>query len=237
VSVFERVEADGAAAVLEPAGPPRTLDAAQLVALVHEAAGVVGSEPARALELWDRAGALHDPETLDEALAQIGGGGLFGGGKRRKIVAGARHALRESSHVSTVCLAAAILGQLGDSFDIPSLETIAVHPALALHGATALAVHGRGPALAALLRLLDRSEGDQRVLVIDRLLPHTRQPAVRLALVRDALKGLSPQQAREVAADIAATCDVDAVLADEGAPEDLRAGAREVRRHAGPGSG
>ena len=51
---------------------------------------------------------------------------------------------------------------------------------------------------------------------------------MRLALVRDALRGLAPEHAREVAGDIAAMCDVEACLTDPAAPEDVKAGARAV---------
>ena len=66
------------------------------------------------------------------------------------------------------------------------------------------------------------------MIVIDRLLPHVREPAVRLALVRDALVGLDAASAAEVAKDIAAMCTVQDCIDDPSAPEDLKAGARLV---------
>src|SRR6185503_7909124 len=96
----------------------------------------------------------------------------------------------------------------GTKDDVAALETLARHPAFTLHAATALSNLDHWTARAALLRLLTTTHGATRVIVIDRLLPHIRQPAIRLALVRDALVGLDAASAAEVAKDIAAMCTV-----------------------------
>jgi hypothetical protein len=61
------------------------------------------------------------------------------------------------------------------------------------------------------------------VLVIDRLLPHVREPAVRLALVRDAFTGLDETHAREIAPAVAETLQLYDQLLAELEREDLMA--------------
>jgi hypothetical protein len=231
-SILERVRAAGAAAVLPETGsePP---DANAVVRLVHEACAA--KEPERALALWDEAGAQHDPAALDAALEKLAAGGwvpFVAASGRKRLREGARLALRSSSRLGTVELAAAILGSMGTKDDAADLETLARHPALTLHAVTALANLDHWQGRLALLRLLSTTNGAERVIVIDRLLPFIREPAVRLALVRDALVGLAPEHAAEVAADIAALCDVKGCVDDPKAGEDVKAGARLVLDHA-----
>ena len=136
------------------------------------------------------------------------------------------------TEVSAAQLALAVVGELGGREDARSLETLGIHPRLTLHAATALANLDAWEGRLSLLRLLNQTNGDARVSVIDRLLPHTTQPAVRLALLRDALPGLDPICAREVAPDIAAACDARGVADDPKAADDLRRAARDVLRAA-----
>ncbi len=218
------------ASVPEDAGG-RVPDADALVRLVRLAASLPRGADARVLAAWDEAGALHDPAAIDAALAQLTTGRwipVVGGMRAHRLRDSARTALGSTRRAGTVQLACAVLGAVGDDADIEALEALARHPAFTLHAATALSNLASWKARAALLRLLASTDGAERVLVIDRLLPHVREPAVRLALVRDALRGLAPEHAREVAADIAALCDVRSCVDDPSAPEEVRAGARLV---------
>lgn len=234
MSLLDRIRSEGAAASIDD-DAATTPDVEQLLSLVRAAGEAIETDERAALAAWDTAGTLHDLETLDIALQSLGTGrGIFGGGRRtRRVVAATRHALARSERVGTVQLAAAVLGQMGDSSDVPALEVLAVHPGLNLHAATALAVHPHRSGVAALLRVLAKTSGEQRLTVIDRLLVHAEQPAVRLALVRDALVGLDSELAREVAPDIAARCDIDAALRDPKTADDVRAGAELVRLYGG----
>ena len=65
-------------------------------------------------------------------------------------------------------------------------------------------------------------------LVIDRLLPFVRQPAVRLSLVRDAFTGLSEEHAREVAPAVVEILDLAHWLEEPQTSEELRAAARSI---------
>jgi len=228
--LLERLERDGAAADLGPDPEAIPSSPEELVALLRAAAAAMPDSVA-ALAAWDEAGARHTPELLDAArgaLTRFSFLAFMKAVSRRRLRDAARLALRSTRHAGSIRLAAAFVGELGDSSDVPALEAVARHPALTLHGATALSNlldwHGR----LALLRLLVTVDGAQRVLVIDRLLPHTKQAAVRLALVRDALGGLSDAHAAEVAADIAAACRCSELADDPDVTADVRAGARAV---------
>jgi hypothetical protein len=229
-ALLDRIRADGGAAVVAPAerGTP---DAAFVVGRIRTAMALPPEDAARIVAVWDEAGARHDPETLDAALTELTAGGwvpFVGAHGRRRLRESALAALAATQRAGTVELAAAVLGAAGKKEDAEILEALGHHPAFTLHAATALSNLAHWQGRAALLRLLTTTQGDSRVLVIDRLLPHVREPAVRLALVRDALTGLSPEHAREVAADIAALCTVQDCIDDPDAPADLKAGARAV---------
>ena len=235
-SLLARIRAEGAAAVV-PAAERGTPDAKFVVGRIRTAMALAPKETARIVAVWDEAGARHDPETLDAALGELTAGGwvpFVGAYSRKGLRESARIALAGTELPGTVELAAAVLGAGGQKTDAEALEALARHPAFTLHAATALSNLDHWEGRASLLRLLVTTTGDQRVLVIDRLLPHIREPAVRLALVRDAVVGLSPEHAAEVAGDIAATCNVQDCVDDPRAPEDLKAGARLVLRHAKP---
>lgn len=236
-SILDRVTEQGAEADLGPAAaaPART-DAAEVVRLLRAAADALAAgEEAKAIALWTDAGRLHDLETLDHVIPEISGRGFFAfakAGARKKLLRAARAALRQVTEVGAATLAAAIVGEIGGAEDARSLETLGRHPALTLHAATALANLDAMEGRMALLRLLHATSGEARVHVIDRLLAHARQPAVRTALLRDALPGLDGPSAREVAPDIAAACDAKGIAEDPKCAEDLRAAARQVLRAA-----
>jgi hypothetical protein len=237
--LLARVRAEGAAAAIaaEERGTP---DAAFVVARIRTAIALPPGDDRRVVAVWDEAGARHDPEALDAALAELTAGGwvpFVGAHGRRRLRESALVALAGTSRAGTVELAAAVLGAAGRDEDAAVLETLARHPAFTLHAATALSNLAHWHGRAALLRLLTTTNGASRVLVIDRLLPHVREPAVRLALVRDALVGLAPEHAREVAPDIAAMCTVQDCIDDPEAPADLKAGARAVLAACGEAGG
>jgi len=226
--LLDRLEAKGADAVLPEPGD-RAPDVAQVVRLISEAvAAPPGSD--EELRAWDDAGGRHEPEILDELIEKVLPSGLFGrlSGARGRFRDSARRVVRLSERPGTLELAAALLGAAGDTSDVPCLEAMAVHPALALHASTALANVGNQSQAgrAALLRLLHTADGAARVLVIDRLFAFLWEPAVRIALVRDAVRGLDPEHARQVAGDIARICAVDTIVDDPDAPEEMREGAR-----------
>jgi hypothetical protein len=214
---------------------PRSTGAAtELIAAIRAAVGA--TDPTIAAEAWTRAGALHDPETLDEALAAVApsiGVPILTGMRRRRLRDAARVALQTTTCVGTLRLVGAILGAVGESEDAAVLETVAAHPALTLHGATALANLSHWEGRAALLRLLSRVSGAERVLVIDRLLPFVREPAVRLALVRDGFTDLDDEHAREIAPAVAEALDLASWLDEPRTSDELREAARAVLAHAG----
>jgi hypothetical protein len=227
--------ADADCGALEAAGPG---DATRLIAAIRRAVELRDA-PDDALAAWDEAGALHDPETLDEALAAVAPGlgiPFVSGLRRRRLRDAARRAFRKTSRPGTLRLLAAVLGAVGKRDDAEVLETVALHPAFTLHGATALANLSHWQGRAALLRVLSRVHGAERVLVIDRLLPFVGEPAVRLALVRDAFTGLAEDHAREIAPAVAETLQLEGWLAEERTPEDLREAARRILALAGRAS-
>lgn len=232
-SLLDRVTRDGATADLGPdPAEPETSHArtTELVEALRRAAAALPDEAA-ALAAWDAAGALHTPEALDAAIQDLAGWRVLGflrATPKRRLRDAARLALRRTRSIGALRLAAAFVGELGDEGDAAPLERLAAHPLLTLHGATALSNLRPWRARLALLRLLTTTTGDQRVLVIDRLLPHVGQPAVRLALVRDALRGLAPEHVREVARDIASACKAKDLVDDTSVAEDIREGARAV---------
>jgi hypothetical protein len=235
-SVLDRIRRDGASADV-PRGERGAPDAKFVAERIRTATALAPGDDDRVVAVWDEAGARHDPETLDAALRELTAGGwvpFVGAHSRRRLRESARIALAVTQHAGTVELAAAVLGAAGTTDDVETLELLARHPALTLHAATALSNLDHWQARAALLRLLSLADGPSRVIVIDRLLPHVREAAVRLALVRDALVGLAPEHAREVASDIAAMCTVKDCIDDPDAPEALKAGARLVLEHATP---
>ncbi len=235
-SLLDLVRRDGAAAAV-PADERGAPDAKVVAERIRTAMALAPGDDDRVVAVWDEAGARHDPETLDAALTQLTAGGwvpFVGAHSRRGLRDSARIALAGTRQAGTVELAAAVLGAAGTKDDAEVLETLAQHPAFTLHAATALSNLAHWEGRASLLRLLRLDDGPSRVLVIDRLLPHVREAAVRLALVRDALVGLAPEHAREVATDIAVLCTVKDCIDDPGAPEDLKAGARLVLTHATP---
>jgi hypothetical protein len=229
-SLLDRITSQGAAAEV-PAVERGAADAAVVAAKIRTAMALPSEDTARIVAVWDEAGSRHDPEALDAALAELTAGGwvpFVGAVSRRRLRDSALVAIRGTARAGTVELAAAVVGAAGRKEDAVILETLARHPAFTLHAATALSNLAHWQGRASLLRLLTHLDGEQRVVVIDRLLPHIREPAVRLALVRDALKGLAPEHAREVASDIATLCTVQDCIDDPDAPEDLKAGARMV---------
>lgn len=228
--LLDRIRRDGAAADV-PDDPRETPDAAFVAARIRAAAALPPEESARALAVWDEAGARHDPATIDAVLGELTAGGWvpFVGARGKKgLRLSARAALERTQRRGTAELALAVIGAVGRKEDAEMLEVAARHPSLTLHAATALSNLDHWQGRASLLRLLTATNGAERVVVIDRLLPHVREPAVRLALVRDALTGLAPEHAREVAPDIAAMLDVKSLADDPRAPAELRAGARAV---------
>lgn len=233
MSLLDRLQRDGARASL----PERRGGSPDPRLVTDNVRCAVETDDATlALAGWDAAGRAHDPDTLDQVLSELTRRGplpFLGGGRIRDLLRGARAALAQTNHVGTLQLAAAVIGAVGERRDVPALETIAAHPALALHGVTALANLRHRDGRAALLRLLSRTQGETRVLVIDRLLAHCREPAVRLALVRDAFVGLEDEHAREVAPAVAATLDLAQWLEQPRVPDDLRQAARHILRLAG----
>lgn len=240
MSLLDLLRAGAAAVDLRAEGAggdagDRPADPAALVAALRRAAAAMPADEAGALAAFEDAGRLHDPEALDAALRELAGWRLFGfvgAGGRRRLLGAARLAVRRTADPRTLRLAAAFVGELGGRADVDALEVLAAHPALVLHGATALSNLRDREGRAALLRLLHVHRGEARLVVIDRLLPHAAEPAVRLALVRDALVGLDDALAREVAPDIARLCDAAATADDPRAADDVRAGARSVLVHA-----
>jgi hypothetical protein len=229
-SLLDRIRRDGASAQVDDE-PRETPDAAFVAARIRAAAALPPAEAARALAAWDEAGARHDPATIDAVLADLTSGGwvpFVGAHGRKGLRLSARAALTATRRRGTMELALAVLGAVGRKEDADMLETAARHPAFTLHAATALSNLDHWQGRASLLRLLAATNGAERVVVIDRLLPHIREPAVRLALVRDALTGLAPEHAREVAPDIAAMLDVKSLADDPKVPAEIRAGARAV---------
>lgn len=234
--LLARVRRDGAAATVaaDERGAP---DAGFVVGRIRAALALPKDDAARIVAVWDEAGRRHDPGSLDEALAELTAGGwvpFVGAHSKRRLRESARTALEGTDRAGTVELATAVLGASGTKDDVAALEALARHPAFTLHAATALSNLDHWQARAALLRLMTTTAGATRVTVIDRLLPHVREPAIRLALVRDALVGLDDASAGQVAKDIAAMCTVQDCIDDPDAPEDLKAGARLVMRHASP---
>lgn len=230
VSLRERLERDGPLADLGPEPAESAAPAGDLVAALRRAALALPDERA-ALAAWDDGGALHRPETLDAALEELTAWTLFGfvrAASKRRLRDAARVALARTARIGSLRLAAAVVGELGDRHDVEALEAVARHPRTSLHGVTALANLRPWQARLAMLRLLSAADGAERVLVIDRLLPHAREKAVRLALVRDALAGLAPEHAREVAGDIAAACRAKELADDPSIDVAVRAGARAV---------
>lgn len=230
-ALLDRLAAEGPAADVGPDPEPGSPDPSRVIAALRRAAEALPGDEAQALAAFDEAGALHDPEALDAALRELTGRrwlGFLGAGSRRRLAAAARLALRRTERPGTLRLAAAFVGELGGADDAPRLETVAGHPRFVLHGATALANLRAREGRAALLRVLHLHTGEDRLTVIDRLLPHAGEPAVRLALVRDALVGLDDARAREVAPDIARLCDVRTWVEDARTPEDVRTGGRRV---------
>ena len=229
--LLERLAAEAAAADCGPDEAAAAPDAAGVVAALRRAADAVPSDESAALAAFDEAGALHDVEVLDAALRELTGWRFLGFltvGTRRRLRDAARVALRRTTRPGTLRIAAAFVGELGGAEDAGDLETVARHPSFVLHGATALSNLRSRRGREALLRVLHAHTGDERVTVIDRLLPHALEPAVRLALVRDALTGLDDAHARQVAPDIARLCNVRSWLDSARTPDDVREGGRRV---------
>jgi len=233
-SLFERIGREGADVEVDGPAVGAEGSTEELVAAIR--AAVDARDDAAAADAWSRAGALHDPETLDRALAAVApvmGVPFLTGLRRRRLRDSARCALRSTRSVGALRLLAAVLGAVGTREDAAALETIAVHPAFTLHGATALANLDHWEGRASLLRLLSRVHGAERVLVIDRLLPFVREGAVRLALVRDAFVGLDDESAREIAPAVVDALDLAAWLDEPRTSEELRGAARVVLVFAG----
>ncbi len=230
--LYERIAADPRVDISDDPSGARDLEG--VAAALSRAASATDDHAASAA--FDEAGALHDLATLDAVLAKTVGGGplaFLRGVRRRRLRDLARAALEGTAHPGALRLAAALLGAVGDKSDVEGLETVAAHPSFTLHGATALANMSNRAALGALLRLLTRTDGDARVIVIDRLLAHIREPAVRLALLRDALTGLDDRPASEIAPAIVQAMDVRSIATDSAAPDDLRAAADRLLDLAG----
>ncbi|MCG3136119.1 MAG: hypothetical protein HMLKMBBP_03947 [Planctomycetes bacterium] len=220
--VLDLVREKGAYALFPGASDPATGDAARTRAALDRAA----AHPERAADAYSDAATTCTLEALDEVLAGFRGWRLIG--RRGRHLAAARTALRTAPTAPAVRLAAAVVGELGEREDVADLETLAAHPELTLHCATALANLRSQDGRAALLRLLHRTAGAERIVVIDRLLAFVTLPAVRLALVRDALAGLDESSAREIAPAIAEACDVRSAAGDPSAGAEVRAGARRI---------
>jgi len=237
--LLERLALRGAAADAGEGSAEGAADLERLVAALRR--GVQDREDAGAsLAAWDEAGGLHDPETLDAALVAVTPGlgvPFLSGLRRRRLRESARSVLRHTTRAGTLRLAAAVLGAVGGREDAGELECIAVHPAFTLHAATALANLDHWEGRAALLRLLSRVGGAERVLVIDRLLAFVREPAVRLALVRDAFTGLDEEHAREIAPAVADTLRLADWLDEPRTPDELKDAARRILALAGASAG
>lgn len=220
--ILDRVRRSGASADVPDEPSPETGDPAVVRRGIDRAA----ADPTAAGAAYAEAAGACSIEALDETLSGMRGWRLFG--RRGRYLEAARVALREATGTGAVRLAAAVVGELGEKEDAAALEALGVHPSLTLHAATALAnlkhVEGRS----ALLRLLHGTSGAGRVVVIDRLLAFVGTPAVRLALVRDALTGLDDEFAREIAPAIAEWCDVRGAADDPSAGAEVRAGARRI---------
>lgn len=228
--LLDRLARLGAEADCGPDVTAHAPDATRLIAAMRRAVEL-REEPDEALAAWEEAGGLHDPETLDEALVAVTPGlgvPFLSGLRRRRLCEGARRALRATACPGTVRLLVAVLGAVGGREDAAVIETAAVHPAFTLHGATALANLSHWEGRAALLRLLSRVHGAERVVVIDRLLPFVREPAVRLALVRDAFQGLAEPHAREIAPAVVDALQLADWLAEPRTPPELRAAAERI---------
>jgi len=233
--LFVRIRRDGAAADVDPSGARISGSAAALIAAIR-AAVEARDDPIAADRAWSRAGALHDPEVLDQALAAVApslGVPILAGLRRRRLRDSARIALQTTRSLDTLCLVSAVLGAVGVREDAAALEIVAVHPNVTLHGATALANVSHWEGRAALLRLLSRVDGAERVLVIDCLLPFVREGAVRLALVRDAFTGLDEPHAAAIAPAVVDTLDLAAWLDEPRTSDDLREAARRILTLAG----
>jgi len=233
-SVLEAVRRDGASAGLpHDAGRPPVSTERSVQCL--EAACARGLSEGEVLAQWAEAGAFDSFEALDAVLAAILPGGLFKSfsGRRRRLRDGARMVLVESASVSAVKLGIAVLGAAGDRTDVPLLEELAVHTTLCHYGVTALANLGMSnrAGTGALLRLLHKTASAERVIVIDRLLWFVKEPAVRFALVRDGLRGMEPDDAREVADAIYDSCRVEQGMDDEAASPEVREGCALILQH------
>ena len=228
--LLERLVRQGALADCGPADDVAAGDAQRLIAAVRRAIDL-RDDAEQSLAAWDEAGELHDPETLDEALGAVAPGlgvPFLAGMRRRRLRDAARAALSRTTRPGTLRLLAAMLGAVGGREDAPALESMAVHPAFTLHAATALANLGHWEGRASLLRVLTAVQGPERVLVIDRLLPHVREPAVRLALVRDGFTGLDEMHAREIAPAVVDALELEAWLDEPRTQEELREAARRI---------
>ncbi len=233
--LLARLRRDGAAAdgvapyvAADDSGDGR--DAGPLIAALRRAVEA-RDDCAAASAAWDEAGELHDPGTLDAALGALAptmGLPFVTGMRRRRLREAARGALAETTRPGALRLAVAVIGAVGGREDAVDLELVAAHPAFTHHGATALANLAHREGRAALLRLLSRVGGAERVLVIDRLLPFVREPVVRLALVRDAFTGLGEEHAREIAPAVAETLGLRAWIDEPRTSEELRAAARRI---------
>ncbi len=228
-SVLERLRADGPGATLDDGGHD-SVGARELVSSIRAAVGARG-EPRVELEAWDTAGRRHSPATLDEALGTVApalGVPLLSGLRKRRLRESALRVLDVTCFVGTVQLLLAVLGATGRGYDAERIEEFALHPALALHAVTALASMSAWEGRAALLRLLSRTDGAERVVVIDRLLAFVREPVVRLALVREGFVGLADEHAREIAPAVVDALGLADWLTEERTPEDLRERARVI---------
>lgn len=230
--LLARLESEGASAQVDLPPPAQAASPEDLADRLSHAAALQSGDPAAALAAWDEAGRLHDPASLDAVIVRLVPTGLLGGllPGRRRLLRSARATLAATSAPGTAVLAAAILGVVGDSRDVSQLEQLASHPALVLHGATALAaLAGRTPdACRSLLRLMAGSEGEQKLVVIDRLFLFLGEPAVRYALIVDGVRGLSDQDARALARDLHEILDLESLAAKEKAEPTVREAARRL---------
>ena len=238
-SLLARIAEEGARAAMPPPATGKSPDPADVAAALERASTTFARDAGAGVTEWEATGGLHDLVVLDATLQALGRRvrGPFTGRRKKRLCAVARGTALRTRHRGALELAVAVLGAFGTKEDVPILETVARHPEMTLHGATALAMlehwHGR----AALLRLLSATSNDSRETVIDRLLPHAGQPAVRLALVRDALEGLDPELAHELARDIAEHCRVREWLGERRVPDDVRAACRRLLERAADDEG
>lgn len=232
-SVVARIRRDGAAAGLASM-PGGDLTPARVLELLRAAS--LADEPDERLRLADEAGQVGDLEVLDRVLAGFApptGLPFVGALGRRRLRALARDVGPRTASVGTVGLMAALLGEFGDKRDVDFLEVVASHPALTLHGATALARLPPDEARIALLRLLHCTEDAARVVVLDRLLPFVRLAVVRLGIVRDGFGGLSDEHAREIAPAVVDALRLQTWVDDDRVAPDVRAAARRIVAWAG----